>query len=113
LGSGYDSVLGDIVHPVDAARRGAVRSVNAIMTAAYWTTGRRIVEQEQKGAARANYGEGLIVRLSNDLQARFGRGFWRDPLPDARLLSRAQRDSPDDVWRVASGQSARESPDGV
>jgi hypothetical protein len=46
---GYDSLLGEIVHLVDAARRGAVRSINAIITATYWAIGRRIVEQEQRG----------------------------------------------------------------
>jgi hypothetical protein len=49
----YDSVLGDISKIIDAARRSAARSVNYIMTAAYWLTGRRIVESEQKGEKRA------------------------------------------------------------
>jgi hypothetical protein len=49
-------VLADVVDLVDAARRGADRSVNAIMTATYWAIGRRIVEQEQRGAAKAGYG---------------------------------------------------------
>ena len=52
-GPGYDAVLADVVRLVDAARRGAVRSVNAIITATYWAIGRRIVEQEQHGAVRA------------------------------------------------------------
>src|SRR5579871_951213 len=57
------------------ARRRAARSVNALMTATYWEIGRRIVEFEQKGAERAEYGERVIERLSKDLTARFGRGF--------------------------------------
>ena len=40
----YESVLGDISNVIDAARRSAARSVNCIMTAAYWLIGRRIVE---------------------------------------------------------------------
>lgn len=45
------------------------------MTAAYWEIGRRVVEYEQEGAARAGYGERLLERLSADLKKRFGRGF--------------------------------------
>jgi len=45
------------------------------MTAAYWLIGRRIVQFEQKGERRAEYGEDLIERLAADLSARYGRGF--------------------------------------
>ena len=44
------------------------------MTATYWLTGRHIVEFEQQGKERANYGEEVIKRLSVDLSAQFGRG---------------------------------------
>lgn len=75
LGAHYDSVLGDISAVIDSARRSAARSVNSIMTAAYWLIGRRIVEEEQRGEARAGYGEELIKRLAADLSRRYGRGF--------------------------------------
>lgn len=71
----YDYILGDISNVVDAAKRSAARSVNCIMTAAYWLVGRRIVESEQKGEIRAEYGDELIERLAVDLSARHGRGF--------------------------------------
>ncbi|MCD6327175.1 DUF1016 family protein [bacterium] len=71
----YGSALGDISTVIDAARRSAARSVNCIMTAAYWLIGRRIVEFEQGGEARAGYGEMLLERLAEDLTVRFGRGF--------------------------------------
>jgi len=86
---------------VDAARRGAVRSVNAIMTATYWAIGRRIVEQEQRGAAKAGYGDELILRLSRDLQARFGRGFGRANLFQMRAFYLAYRE----IVQTASGES--------
>ena len=60
---------------LEAARRASARTVNAIMTATYWEMGRRIVECEQGGKRRAEYGEALIRRLSEDLSSRFGRGF--------------------------------------
>ena len=71
----YDSILEDISKVIDTAGKSAARSVNCIMTAAYWLIGRRIVELEQKGEARAEYGEELIERLAADLIARYGRGF--------------------------------------
>ncbi len=57
------------------ARRAAYTAVNSAMVAAYWQIGRRIVEEEQGGAAKATYGEGLLKALSKDLTAEFGKGF--------------------------------------
>ena len=73
----YDGLLQGVVHLLEEARRTSARSVNTIMTAAYWQIGRRIVEREQEGRRRAGYGEALIERLAADLTARFGRGFSR------------------------------------
>ena len=71
----YGNVHSAIIALLEAARRSAARSVNAVMTATYWEIGRRIVESEQAGESRANYGEQLLKRLAEDLTARFGRGF--------------------------------------
>lgn len=71
----YDATLTDVADILDAARSAAARSVNSIITAAYWLVGRRIVEYEQGGAERAEYGAELIRRLSVDLTALYGRGF--------------------------------------
>jgi hypothetical protein len=73
--AGYDDLFADVAEVIEEARRSAARSVNAVMTATYWLVGRRIVEQEQGGEARAGYGEVLLERLSTDLTYRFGRGF--------------------------------------
>jgi len=54
-------------HVIEAARHTVARSVNAVMTTTYWLVGRRIVEQERQGVARAAYGEQLLKRLSRDL----------------------------------------------
>lgn len=82
----YGIVLGDVASIVEAARRSAFRSVNAAMTAAYWFIGRRIVEFEQAGNARADYGARLLERLSSDLTDRYGRGFSVDNLENMRLF---------------------------
>lgn len=75
LKSDYAKVLKEVVGLLESARRASARTINTIMTAAYWGVGRRIVEFEQKGKKRAEYGEELMIRLSTDLTARFGRGF--------------------------------------
>src|SRR5947207_15643679 len=54
--------------------------VNVLMTATYWEIGRRIVEFEQRGEVRAQYGKQLLTRLSADLRSRCGRGFAVDNL---------------------------------
>jgi predicted nuclease of restriction endonuclease-like (RecB) superfamily len=74
---GYDALLTDISGVIESAKRSSARAVNALMTSTYWLVGRRIVESEQHGAARADYGKQIIDRLSIDLQTQFGRGFGR------------------------------------
>jgi hypothetical protein len=73
--SSYTAVLSDVIWLLEEARRKSVRTINAVMTATYWGIGRRILEEEQHGRARAGYGEELIAKLSLDLTDRFGRGF--------------------------------------
>lgn len=75
LDAQYQSIFGDVSSIIDEARQTAARSVNAVMTAAYWMIGQHIVEFEQLGEERAEYGTALIKRLAEDLTQRFGRGF--------------------------------------
>jgi hypothetical protein len=71
----YSMLENGIANLLETARRQAAQSVNAILTATYWEIGRRIVEFEQGGQQRAEYGEQLLAKLSVVLTARFGRGF--------------------------------------
>jgi hypothetical protein len=82
--SDYGPLLTGISSLLEQARRGVARAANAIMTATYWEVGRRIVEHEQGGKARAEYGEELLARLSVDLTTRYGRGFSRPGLQRMR-----------------------------
>jgi len=100
----YDSILGDIANVIDAARRSAARSVNCIITAAYWFVGQRIVEFEQKGEKRAAYGEELLERLSVDLGKRYGRGFSRQNLQQMRQFYLLYL--PEQIYQTASGESS-------
>lgn len=76
----YPGLVGDIGALLEQARHSSARAVNALMTATYWEIGRRIVEFEQGGAKRAEYGDELLVNLSRDLTAQFNRGFSRQNL---------------------------------
>jgi len=55
------------------------------MVEAYWQMGKRIVEEEQHGEARAQYGTQLLQSLANELRQEFGKGF------DARELRRIRQ----------------------
>jgi predicted nuclease of restriction endonuclease-like (RecB) superfamily len=72
---GYGTVLASISELLARARHSTAQAINSILTATYWEIGRRVVEFEQRGQARAAYGEQLWKRLADDLTARHGRGF--------------------------------------
>lgn len=76
----YQDLLGRISQTYTEGRLRAYQSVNTQMTETYWNIGRDIVEYEQRGKARADYGKALLVRLSRDLGLRHGKGFSRSNL---------------------------------
>ncbi len=71
------------------ARGRAYRAVNVAMVQAYWEIGRIIVEEEQQGATRAEYGTYLLDELSQRLTAGFGKGFDRSNISKMRAFYRA------------------------
>ena len=104
----YDSVFHRVTGVVDAARQSAARSVNALMTGAYWMIGRHIVEFEQSGEERAAYGANLIEKLATGMTQRYGRGFSRQNLWQMRQFSLAY--PPERILQTASGESAQPLP---
>ena len=100
----YQAVFGDVSKIIDAARESAARSVNAAMTAAYWLIGRRIVEFEQSGEERAEYGVALMERLAEDLTAQFGRGFSSQNIYNMRLFYLSYH--PNRILQTLSGELA-------
>ena len=100
----YGGLVGGIAELLEAARRNAARTVNALMTATYWEIGRRIVEFEQQGKDRAGYGEQLLDQLSADLTSRFGRGFGRRNLFQIRAFYLAYRS----IVQTSSAQLVKE-----
>ena len=101
----YEAVYGDVSRIIDAARESAARSVNAAITSAYWLIGHRIVEFEQSGEERAEYGTALLGRLASDLTRRFGRGFSRQNLQHMRMFYLAY--PPDQIRQTLSGKLTR------
>ena len=69
-----------IAQILESARTRVARTVNTTQVMANWLIGREIVEAEQSGKKRAQYGEGLLLDLSARLQAQFGRGYSVDNL---------------------------------
>lgn len=64
-----------IAETIEAARRHVAQTANLAMVTCYYQIGRMIVEDEQKGKHRAEYGEKTLQALSERLTERFGKGF--------------------------------------
>ena len=84
--SGFQQTYERIRAILSEARARAYRAINTAMVAAYWEIGRVIVEEEQRGQQRAEYGQGLVVELSQRLTAEFGRGYDRSNLQHMRAF---------------------------
>ena len=67
--------LHEIKQIVEVARRSAYRAVNTVQVLSNWLVGRRIVEQEQLGKVRADYGAHVIELASAALSEEFGSGY--------------------------------------
>lgn len=70
-----EKLYSTIAEIIQQARQQVRQAVNQQMVQAYWHIGRLIVEEEQQGQARAEYGTQQLKRLSQRLQAEFGKGF--------------------------------------
>lgn len=73
----YEGLVTAIAQAHDSAQRQAVQAVNLALTLRNWLVGYHIVEYEQHGSDRAQYGERLLDELAHDLQRRIGRGFTK------------------------------------
>ncbi len=72
---GFDGLLRDLREFIAESRRQVLRAVDVVQVRTCWGVGRHIVEFEQGGAARAEYGAKLLPRLAEKLTADFGKGF--------------------------------------
>lgn len=67
--------IDEVKQIVQQARKQAYSAINSAMVEAYWKLGKRIVEEEQQGQVRADYGKQLLKSLSKVLTEEFGKGF--------------------------------------
>ena len=79
-----DSFYSKIHELLKTARKNVVQTVNRTMVLTYFEIGRLIVEEEQKGQVRAEYGKQIIKELSNKLTKEFGKGFSQRNLEQMR-----------------------------
>ena len=90
-----ENLVADLRHLIGEAQRQAVAAVNIALTLLYWRIGDRI-RREVLGAERAAYGEQIVVTLSHQLMAEFGRGYseknlrrmvqFAEAFPDAEIV---------------------------
>ena len=81
----YSQLVKDITELYENARRALVE--------AYWSIGKRIVEQEQQGETNASYGDHLLKRLSEDLSETLGSGFSKRNLYNVRRFYLAHEEN--------------------
>ncbi len=79
-----DTLYKNIAGYIQTARNNIRRSVDSEQVKAYWLIGRDIVEEEQAGKAKAEYGSFLLEEISARLSKEFGKGFSVDTLERAR-----------------------------
>ena len=101
----YLNLVDDLSGILASARKASARSINSILTAAYWLMGKRIVDYEYQGMDRSEYyGERLLERLSSDLRKKYGRGFSRQNI---QLMKQFYEDYPlEKISQTLSGKSS-------
>jgi len=82
----YTELVTQIGDLLDKGRAQAARAINIALLQTYWQVGKNIVEYEQEGKPKADYGSGLLNKLSRDLSERYGKGFGRSNLFYMRKL---------------------------
>ncbi|MEM7539679.1 MAG: PDDEXK nuclease domain-containing protein, partial [Chloroflexota bacterium] len=99
-----DSLLQEIKYLIQSARKAAVQSVDLLQVVTNFELGRRIVEFEQGGADRAEYGKTLIHDLSQQLTQSLGRGFSKSNLEYMRRFYQSYQSRFPEIAQTLSGQ---------
>jgi len=82
----YDILIGNIVNTVNSAKSKIIRNVNSTMLETYWNIGKYIIEYEQNGKIKAEYGLNLLKDISKDLTLKLGRGYSKSNIYNMRRL---------------------------
>lgn len=80
----YKNLIEKISSTLEKGRNNVAKSINFELIYAKWEIGKHIVEFEQNGNGKAEYGSDLLNSLSNDLKNKFGKGFSRRNVLDMR-----------------------------
>ncbi|WP_282755865.1 DUF1016 N-terminal domain-containing protein [Desulfuromonas thiophila] len=97
-------LLHEIRGLIQSARKAVVHSVDLIQVLTNFEIGRRIIEHEQGGEERAEYGKALLKELSAALTAEFGRGFSHRNLDYMRKFFLAYRDRAPQISQIPSAR---------
>jgi hypothetical protein len=92
------SFFDEIIGIIQQGRTKAYRAINNSMLETYWRLGKRIVEQEQQGKERAEYGKGVLKRLSVELNKKFEKGYGERNLRDFRQFYTAFQST--EIWHT-------------
>ncbi|MEK6938532.1 MAG: DUF1016 N-terminal domain-containing protein [Nanoarchaeota archaeon] len=82
----YNSLIDSVGVLLEEARKKAYSQINQLLVKTYWEIGKRIVEFEQQGEKKAEYGSNLLDKLSEDLTKSYGSGFSAYNLRKMRLF---------------------------
>ena len=93
-----NSFVADIKSIITDGMRNAYSSVHACALITYWRVGRRIIEEEQAGASRAQYGQRLLAGLSAELLVEFGESYSERNLRNYRQFYRLFPDF--EIWNA-------------
>jgi len=99
-----DRLFSEIKELILKARNAAYRSVNTLQVLTNFEIGRLIIEHEQRGKERAEYGKQILKELSERLSAEFGRGFSRSNLEYMRKFYLTYRDRLPEKSQMPSGK---------
>ena len=77
----YAAIITDIKDIISSGQKIAYNATNKAMILTYWHVGKRIVEQEQNGNERAQYGQALIDALADELTKEYGKKFFKEKPP--------------------------------
>ena len=97
-----NNYINEIKKILKNAREKAYTAVNSAMVEAYWEIGRRIVEEEQNGKERAEYGKEILKNLSKELTEEFGKGYSYRTLREIRQFYLMFSDF--EKWRTVSAK---------
>lgn len=97
-----NNYISEIKKILKNARQKAYTAINSAMVEAYWEIGRRIVEEEQNGKERAEYGKEILQNLSKELTEEFGKGYSYRTLREIRQFYLMFSDF--EKWRTVSAK---------